>query len=879
MKKPIRRKLTNVKTRIVERIDKSLEGTHNHFSCFLPGDIGPFPLFILRRIFSGIKTNSNQVKLLHEIPEDAIIVYANKFRSYFEHLFYYSLYQDKGLPFPEIGFDYKIFLWQPVSRLYKIALAHISFFFSNLSFPNPFESGYIRETLISGRAGLLSLIDKKRFYRWFVKAKTDPIQYLIETQHAVEQPIYIIPQLMFFSKKPIRSKASFANIMFGTETKPGKLRRILILLRNPGKVFVEISEPVNLKDFISKKENQERTIEHQALILRRNLLLQLNLHRQSITGPLLKSREEMKENILTNDNIQKYIHSYAKERDLSVQQVNKKAESYLEEIAAKYSLSMIRIFAGLVTWFTNIMFDGVVLDHNGLDRLKKASVKSPLILMPSHKSHIDYLMLSYVMFYNDMPCPHIFAGKNLSFWPMGFIFRNSGAFFVRRTFKGAALYSKIFSEYIHNLLSEGFNIEAFIEGTRSRTGKLLVPKLGFLSILIDAYKRGACKDLQFAPIYIGYDRVLEESSYLNELEGGYKKPENFMQVIKAARFLKKRYGKIYIQFHEPISLNTLLSQNNVSIDDIDYEKKTFLVKTIGNKIVHAINSITVVTPHALMASAILNCRKATFSFDHLMSSIDTYLKYLSHRDAMLTDTLTKDPVSALKQVVSIYSQRNLIEPASKQTDENVNFTEILFETNINKRPVLEYYKNNCISFFIPAAYTALEILKKGSSQFSVSDLYSGYGFLQEFLKKEFVKNIDKVPEVHVKSNIKAFVDDGILTPHQTLSNTYAIIADGQDKLKLFSSFLKPYLESSWIILNFITHNPKKTLTDKDSLKKIVSWGERLYKNNEITLKESLFTMNFKNAIAYFLNHDITDHKQTRKIEHYTSQMNNYLKYF
>jgi len=879
MKKPIRQKLTNAKTRIEKRIDTSLEGTHNHYSWFLPGDIGRFPSFILRRIFSGIKINSNQVKLLHEIPEDAIIIYVNKFRSYFEHLFYFSQYQDKCLPFPEIGFDYKIFLWQPVSRLYKIALAHISFFFRNLSFPNPFESGYIRETLISGKTGLLSLIDKKRFYRWFVKSKTDPIQYLIETQHAIDRPIYIVPQIMFFSKKPIRSKASFASIMFGTETKPGKLRRIMILLRNPGKVFVEISEPVNLKEFISTKENQERTIEHQSLVLRRNLLLQINLHRQSITGPVLKSREERKEDILTNDNIQKYIQHYAKENKLPVKQVNKKAESYLEEIAAKYSIAIIRIFAATVTWIINIMFDGVVLDRNGLNRLKTASLKSPLVLMPCHKSHIDYLMLSYVMFYNDMPCPHIFAGKNLSFWPMGFIFRNSGAFFVRRTFKGAALYSKIFSEYIYNLLSEGFNIEAFIEGSRSRTGKLLIPKLGFLSILIDAYKRGACKDLQFAPIYIGYDRVLEESAYLNELEGGYKKPENLLQVVKAARFLKKRYGKIYIQFHEPISLNTMLSQNNVLVDDIDYEKKSFLVKTIGNKIVHAINSITVVTPHALTASAILNSPRTTFSFNHLMSSVETYLKYLSHRDAMLTDTLTKDAASAIKQVVNIYAQRNLIEPAAKQTEENVNLTEILFSANINKRPVLEYYKNNCISFFISAAYTAIEILKKESSQFSAPDLYSGYGFLQEFLKKEFVKNIDKTPEVHVNSNIKAFVNEGILTPHQTLPDTYTITADGQDKLKLFSSFLKPYLESSWIVLNFITHNPKKSLADKDSLKKIVSWGERLYKNNEITLKESLFTMNFKNAITYLQSHDITDHKQTSKIEHYVSKMNNYLEYF
>lgn len=877
MKKPIRQKLTNVKTRIEKRIDTSLEGTHNHYSWFLPGDIGRFPSFILRSIFSGIKIDDHQLTAIYEIPEDAIIVYVNKFRSYFEHLFCYSRYQDMGLPFPEIGFDYKIFLWQPVSRLYKILLAHISFFVRNRSFPNPFESDYIKETLISGKAGLFSLIDKKRFYRWFVKSKTDPIRYLIEIQYKVDQPIYILPQLMFFSKKPIRSKASFVNIMFGTETKPGKLKRLLILFRNPGKIIVEISEPVNLKEFILKKENQGRTIEHQSLILRRNLLLQMNLHRQSITGPVLKSREERKEDILTNDNIQNYIQYYAKERNLSITQVNKEAESYLEEIAAKYSIGIIRIFAGAVTWIINTMFDGVSLDQNGLNRLKTASLKSPLILMPCHKSHIDYLMLSYAMFYNDMPCPHIFAGKNLSFWPMGFIFRNSGAFFVRRTFKGAALYSKIFSEYIHNLLSEGFNIEAFIEGTRSRTGKLLLPKLGFLSILIDAYKRGACKDLQFAPIYIGYDRVLEESAYLNELEGGYKKPENALQVVRAARFLKKRYGKIYIQFHEPISLNTLLSQNNIVINDINYEKKIFLAKTIGNKVVSAINSITVVTPHALAAAAILNCPKATFSFDYLMSSIEIYLKYLSCYDAMLSDTLAEDPRKALKQAFNLYTQRKIIEPVSSQMEDNTG--EISFKVKANKRPVLEYYKNNCISFFIPAAYTALEILEKDSPQFSASDLYSGYAFLQEFLKKEFVKNIDKAPELHVNSTINSFVENDILTVHQTLPDTYSIPADGFNKLRLFSSFLKPYFESHCVVLNFITHNPKKSLNDKDSLKKITAWGERLYKNNEITLQESLFTINFKNAVDYFLNHDISDNNQPSKIEYYTSQTNKYLKYF
>jgi len=880
MKNPIRQKLSAVKSKIEKRIDASLEGTYNHFSSFLPGDIGRIPLFILRKIFSRIKISKDQIDRVHHIPEDAIVIYINKFRSTFERLYYYSQYMEKGIPYPEVGFDHKIFLWQPVSRLYKIAMAHISFFAHYLAMPNPYESNYIKDTLSSGKSGLLSLIDRKRFYRWFVKEKTDPLQYLIELQHTIHTPIYLVPQIMLFSKKPVRTKASFVGVMFGTETRPGRIRRFLILLRNPKKIFVEISDPVNLKDFILSKENQGRTIEHQSLVLRRNLLLQINLHRQSITGPVLKSREERKEDILTNDTIQSYIRSYAKETKLPVKQVNKEAESYLEEIAAKYSIGIIRIFAAAVTWIINIMFDGVVLDRDGLNRLKSASLKSPLVLMPCHKSHIDYLMLSYVMFYNDMPCPHIFAGKNLSFWPMGFIFRNSGAFFVRRTFKGAPLYSKIFSEYIYNLLSEGFNIEAFIEGTRSRTGKLLVPKLGFISILIDAYKRGACNDLQFAPIYIGYDRVLEESAYLNELEGGYKKPENLLQVIRAARFLRKRYGKIYIQFHEPISLNALMTRHDLKNADLNFEKKNFLAKAIGNKVANAINQLTVVTPHALTASAILNYPKQTFSIDDLIATVDLYLKYLTHCGTMLADTLTADPVNALKQAVNIYTQRNFIEPVSKAFDENTPTPEqeVVFKARVNKRPVLEYYKNNCITFFIPAAYTALEILKMNGSQFKAADLHPGYAFLQDCFKKEFVKNIDKPPAVHVQSSLVAFVEIAILTAHRTESGAYILDPNGRNRLTLFSSFLRPYFESHRIVLNYISQNKKRSLNDKDCLKKITAWGEKLYKNNEIKLKESLFTMNFKNSIQYFQSCDITDHSQTDKIEYYTSQITNYLKY-
>jgi glycerol-3-phosphate O-acyltransferase len=297
------------------------------------------------------------------------------------------------------------------------------------------------------------------------------------------------------------------------------------------------------------------------------------------------------------------------------------------------------------------MFDGTIVNNEILNRAKAMALKGPLIFIPSHKSHIDYLILSYLLYNNNMPCPHVAAGKNLSFWPIGPLFRAGGAFFLRRSFRGAALYAKVFAEYIHKLLEEGFNIELFIEGGRSRTGKLLMPKLGLLSILINAYRSGACDDMILVPTYIGYDRILEEKSYLHELEGGKKESESLFQVIRARKFLKKRYGKIYIQFHEPISMHNLLVERGTPIADMKPKEQNALVRDLGYQITNAINRVTVVTPHALVAGAMLNSSKNRFVYDRLQWTIDTYLTYLGTTRAQLSDSFLIDPSRSIEIVV------------------------------------------------------------------------------------------------------------------------------------------------------------------------------------------------------------------------------------
>jgi len=298
---------------------------------------------------------------------------------------------------------------------------------------------------------------------------------------------------------------------------------------------------------------------------------------------------------------------------------------------------------------------------------------------------------------------------------------------------------------------------------------------------------------------------------------------------------------------------------------------------MGHRIINAINRVSVVTPHALVAAAVMNCAKKSFTFDHLMTHVDTYMSYLLSQKAKQTDTLLLDHINTVEQVLNTYVQRKFIEPITK--DKDTLLTQALFKTNENKRQNLEYYKNNCISFFIPGAITALGILVKDAFQFSASDLHDDYKFLQYFFKYEFAYDVDKTPEHYVRKNIKAFIDDAILMPHPTLPDTYNVTSSGFRKLQLFSRFLKTYFESYWVVLNYFMQHAQNSVIPKDRLKKIETIGNRMYKNKEIERKEALSMINFKNGVEFFTTNGVKGSDDNGKILFYADAIHKYLNCF
>ena len=252
---------------------------------------------------------------------------------------------------------------------------------------------------------------------------------------------------------------------------------------------------------------------------------------------MIKSHEEFKEGVLSGQRLREFMTNYSESRNTTIYEVRKQADSYLDEIAAKYSHTFVSWASKPVDWLLKTMYDGMVVDEEGLQAVKTMSQKGPLVLVPCHKKPHglpDPILSLLHLQHAGPPIPQ--PVKTSPSGPWVHCSGPAGAFFVRRTFSGAVVYAKVFSEYISKLLEEGFNIELFIEGGRSRSGKLLMPKLGFLMLLFNAFKNNVCDDMIFVPVYIGYDQVLEETAYLQEVTGGKKEPENISQILQARRF-------------------------------------------------------------------------------------------------------------------------------------------------------------------------------------------------------------------------------------------------------------------------------------------------------------------------------------------------------
>ncbi|UCB48453.1 MAG: 1-acyl-sn-glycerol-3-phosphate acyltransferase [Deltaproteobacteria bacterium] len=796
---------------------------------------GFFLSWFLYRLFKRVSIDENMKEDLRLMQKEGTVVYAIKYRGRLDYLLYHFNFRRRRIPYPKIAFDLNISMLLPFTQLLKIAFSQFSSLIRHGHLPSPYKSGFYKEAIQDRTPSLIFLVDPKGFARHFVHAEQDHIHFLLETQKEMDRPIFIVPQLVLYKKTPEKDYTSLMNLFFGYKDNPGVIRKTVLFFRHNRRAFIDFGRPLNLKAYLAGQP-PTRPFHEMALEVKQMLVESIDRQKRVILGPIMKSRQQIKEIVLMDKGVQQKIEHIARGDPKRIRQERKKAGEYFDEIAADFNITYVLSFRMTLNWIWKRIFEGVDVDMNGLAKVREWARRGPVIYVPSHKSHIDYLILTQVLHDHHMHIPRIAAGKNLAFWPMGFIFRKCGAFFIRRSFAGARLYSEVFVRYIKALLEEGHPMEFFIEGGRSRNGKLVPPKTGFLTILLQALEEGFCEDLIFVPISIIYDRIIEEKSYLKEIGGGEKKQESLQQLITARRFLKRRYGKIYIRFNHPFSLQEYLSNRQKAGDESHLKLAYHLIRSI--------NAVSLVTPLSLVATAILANHRRGFLMSELLDTVETLLSFLKRCDAPMADTLA-DPRKAMQETLSLLMGWKIVEMLEGAEKEE----EIFYYVEEEKKLELEYYKNSIIHFFIPHSFVAVSLLTGPEEVKTLESIMADYGFLRDLFKGEFVFDGDEELKQKVISLTEYFLAARFLTPSERTVG-YKITKLGFNKLPIWAALAKTFLESYWIAAKSVGQEKIEEAKRGDNLKNMDYLGKQFHKLGLVDHIGALSRLNYRNATSF-----------------------------
>lgn len=584
---------------------------------------------------------------------------------------------------------------------------------------------------------------------------------LIAAEPDSDNDIQIVPVSILWGRIPDK-ELSLIKLMFSDNwSVPGRFRKLLIILTQGRDTLVNISEPISLRHTLQNSKSKERAVRKISRVLR----VHFRRLRETIIGPDLSHRNTIVNKVLKKPHVQQAILDTLNEKPLDDRKkarlktkLKREARHYAEEIAADYTHSVIRIYETVLTWLWNKLYNGIQI--TGWERLQKVATDNVVIYVPSHRSHIDYLLLSYGLFTNNLVPPHIAAGVNLNLPVVGPLLRRAGAFFLRRSFKGNPLYAAVFNEYLNEVFDRGFSVEYFIEGGRSRTGRMLQPRPGMLAMTVRSFLRTRRRKFVFIPIYFGYEKVLEGGSYVGELHGKAKKKESVFGIFKTLRQIRGTFGQVHVNFGEPIHLNTLLDnihpgwENEPYDDNNPPEWLNPAVTQLGQQIITHINDAAVVNPVSLISQVLLATNNLAMDERRLIQQLDIYLHFIRHLP--YSEVLEVTPLNG-REILKYCEEMDILIRHSHPMGDVIAVSQ-------EKAVLLTYFRNNNLHLYaLPSLLARLLI---NNRRVEAEELKRITLQVYPFLRSELFLNIepDQLP-THIDAILANLEHQGLLKQH------------------------------------------------------------------------------------------------------------------
>ena len=649
------------------------------------------------RFFTGFGLEPSDSERIRRIQEAGAVVYVMRYASRLDYFLFNWLFLREKLRLPSLANGIRFYYYRPLGQA-------IATFFRGVRGRlrlgrrglRALAIGRTRAVLCSGGSMFLFLRTDKIRYRLrsrrrairSAQSERDYLEEVVATVSDDRAPVYLVPLALFWRKGP-RTRRRFLNLFYGAPERPTDTGKVISFLWNYRNLAIRVGEPIDLKGFV--EERREVGVQRIAKQVRRVLLIFLRREEKPVSGSALRPLPRIAEFVLGDPEVKEMIAETGANQWRGVARAEARARRYLQEIAAHPSPTMLAILDSLVTWLFHRLFEK--LEVHGLDRVEEAAKLHPLVLVPCHRSHFDYLILSWLFYERHLVPPLVAAGVNLSFWPLGPIFRRAGGFFLRRTFEGDRLYATVFRSYVRQLIKDGATQEFFIEGTRSRSGRTLVPRLGMLGMVLEAYARGVRRDVYMVPIGFTYERLVEEGSMAEERRGARKARENLLRLVQAWRVLRRRHGTVIVRFGEPISLADRLSRERsilASSDPASAPARREVTARFGLEICRQLNGLISAGRASVAAAALLSHPVQGVSRQDLTRRMQDVGRFLVHLGVPLGEAVAADLRSGdIPRTVAFLEQAGLVKRVGDRQGEILTFDD-------RARAVLDYYRGGVL---------------------------------------------------------------------------------------------------------------------------------------------------------------------------------------
>jgi glycerol-3-phosphate O-acyltransferase len=853
----------------------------------------PILAYVYRRFFEHIKVDETWVSAVREAASRGSVVYILRNLSFLDFLALDHLTKRHGLPRIRFANDLGLWVLEPMGKGWLRALRHKNRGEATEDLVSVIQEGGSAALFLKRPPAMMGRAGGKVGTRRAQSEGDDLIRALFELQRRRREPILLVPQVFVWTKLPDRRRGSVVDAILGTREWPGKIRTTVQFLKNYNNVILRAGEAVDLSEFLSSATSDTSDAEDDEALTRRltyALLRKLERERRSIVGPVQKGNERMRSEVLKSVKLRSVIRDLAGEGEKERLVLTTRANTMLRELEAQPEPGMIRVLDVVLDTLVNRIYDGVEVDEGGLERVREAAKQGTLVLLPSHKSHVDYLMLSFIFYRAHLQLPLIAAGDNLSFFPLGPVFRRGGAFFIRRSFGGDRLYASVVDAYIRRLIREGYSIEFFLEGGRSRTGKLLPPKLGLLNMVVEGALSVPNKRVFFVPVSIGYDRLVEGSAYVRELTGGEKPKEDARGLLKTTRILRGRYGRLNIQFGNILSLQDIRLNGDPKVGAggelvaLSPAKRRALVTRLAHRVMGEINGATAVTPGAVVATALLNHKKRGLSHGELVatsSQLTTVLKRLGARIShWLVDANGELREDSIRDAAQLFLEAEMIVAtvpgegagsAQRKRAKIYTGSDVVYVVPDDKRLSLDLTKNIIVHFFVPRALVATALAApapsgSGAAQTTGDPQLSGISPLPRATLEERVRNLSRLFKFEFMFRADATFEQnfaetlGDMTAAGELSTTDAgdIVAgpgheglEGSRWIDFYASVALTFLESYRVAARGLASLLRGPASQKDLVKRAIGAGERMFLAGEIQRREAVSRPTIENAYLAF----------------------------